>query len=72
MRLAKVLSVFGFLIMGFMILRAIVVGDFNGEGASLIRGPWASSHWLMCILVSSFLQGGSSTASNRGCDPWYG
>lgn len=40
MKLAKVLSVVGFVIMAVMIVRAIVFGDFIGEGADLIRGPW--------------------------------
>jgi hypothetical protein len=40
MKLAKVLSAIGFIIMTAMIVRAIVFGDFAGEGADLIRGPW--------------------------------
>jgi cytochrome bd-type quinol oxidase subunit 2 len=40
MKLAKVLSAVGFVIMTVLIVRAIVFGDFMGEGADLIRGPW--------------------------------
>ena len=40
MKLAQVLSAIGFLIMAFMIVRAILTGDFSGEGADLVRGPW--------------------------------
>jgi hypothetical protein len=57
MRLAKVLTAFGFLIMGFMILRAIVVGDFNGEGANLIRGPWGQLS-LVDVYIGFFLFAG--------------
>jgi hypothetical protein len=40
MRLAKALSAIGFLLMAFLIIRAILTGDFNAEGADLVRGPW--------------------------------
>lgn len=40
MKLMKVLSLVGIVIMGFMILRAIFVGDFNSEGTDIIGRPW--------------------------------
>ncbi len=40
MRLAKVLSAAGFVIMTFMIVRAFVAGDFNAEGGAMLAGAW--------------------------------
>jgi len=40
MKLAKILAAVGFVVMTVLIVRAILVGDFLGEGADLIRGPW--------------------------------
>jgi hypothetical protein len=54
MRLAKVLAAGGFAIMGYMILRAIFVGDFNDEGADLIRGPWGQLS-LVDVYIGFFL-----------------
>jgi len=57
MRLAKALSAIGFLVMGYMILRAIFVGDFNREGADLIRGPWGQLS-LVDVYIGFFLFAG--------------
>jgi hypothetical protein len=40
MRIAKVVSVLGVLIMGATLLYGFIVGDFVGEGAQLVRMPW--------------------------------
>ncbi|MBN1122408.1 MAG: DUF1475 family protein [Anaerolineae bacterium] len=57
MKMAKVLSAIGFLVMLYMILRAIFVGDFNGEGADLIRGPWGQLS-LVDVYIGFFLFAG--------------
>ena len=40
MRIAKVVSALGALIMGATLLYGFIVGDFVGEGAQLLRMPW--------------------------------
>jgi len=40
MRIAKVVSALGVLIMAATLLYGFIVGDFAGEGAQLLRMPW--------------------------------
>ena len=40
MRVAKAIALLGTLSMGFILIYGFTVGDFSGEGSTLLRMPW--------------------------------
>ena len=65
MRLAKALSVLGFLAMTGILVYGFTVGDFLGEGRQLLAMPWGVVSLVDLYVGFTLFRPGSCFASRR-------